>query len=84
MASAGPVVVNSGPVIGLSLVGQLELLGKLYEQVLVPDAVYREVVEEGAGKPGADQLERANWIQRVRLQSAPDRLIDRAIREAGE
>ena len=39
---AGPVIADAGPLIALSAVGQLELLRKLFQQVVVPV----EVVDE--------------------------------------
>jgi uncharacterized protein len=37
------VVCNSGPLIGLAGIGQLELLAKLYSRVLIPEAVRLEI-----------------------------------------
>lgn len=37
------VVVNTTPLIALSHVGQLNILKKLYGEVIVPEAVYREL-----------------------------------------
>jgi predicted nucleic acid-binding protein len=41
------VVSNASPLITLSKLGQLSLLAKLYDQVLIPLAVYDEVVVAG-------------------------------------
>lgn len=40
------VVTNSSPLIALSSVAQLRILSQLFERVLVPSAVYQEVVVE--------------------------------------
>ncbi len=37
------VVVNTTPLIALSHVGQLDLLRRLYGEIIIPEAVYREV-----------------------------------------
>lgn len=34
------VVVNTTPLIALSHVGQLELLKRLYDEIIIPEAVY--------------------------------------------
>ncbi len=57
------VVVNATPVIALSLINQLELLNQLFDEVIIPDAVYQEIVLSGASKPGAIELKNASWIQ---------------------
>lgn len=37
------VVANTTPLIALSHVGQLELLKRLYEEIIIPEAVYKGV-----------------------------------------
>lgn len=56
-----PVVVNATPIITLSLVGQLDLLGQLFKQVLIPPAVKKEVLA-GKNRPGASDLRAAEWL----------------------
>lgn len=56
------VVSNSTPLISLALIERLPLLSTLYGQVYVPSAVYVEVVEKGAGRPGADALAATRWL----------------------
>lgn len=56
------VVSNSSPVINLAWIGQLDLLEKIFEEIIVPEAVWNEVVINGSGQPGADEIQRAQWI----------------------
>lgn len=59
------VVSNSGPLIGLSMIGQFDLLKVLFGEVNIPSAVYREVAIEGQGKLGAEEVAKAvkdGWI----------------------
>ncbi len=63
------VIVNTTPIIALSLIGQLDLLQRLYGEVVVPPAVQAEVLAGGPGSPGVAELQRANWI---RVVSLPD------------
>ncbi len=59
------VVSNSGPLIGLSMIGQFDLLKVLFGAVNIPSAVYREVAIEGQGKLGAEEVAKAvkdGWI----------------------
>ncbi len=59
------VVSNSGPIIHLSMGGQIELLPQLFGEILVPRMVYEEVVIDGRGLPGSEELRRATWVRIV-------------------
>ncbi|WP_096225113.1 DUF3368 domain-containing protein [Geobacillus sp. FJAT-46040] len=53
------VTVNSTPIIGLSIVGQLTLLSELFDEVYVPEAVYQEIVHNHAPRYyGKEELKR--------------------------
>lgn len=56
------VVCNSSPLVNLARIGRLHLLEKLYTEITIPQAVYQEVVINGQGFPGADEISKANWI----------------------
>jgi len=58
-------VSNASPLIHLARIGRLGLLRPLFSPVSIPGAVYREVVAEGRGRPGADEVARAvtdGWL----------------------
>ncbi|MEK7727231.1 MAG: DUF3368 domain-containing protein [candidate division KSB1 bacterium] len=57
------VVSNTSPIINLAAVGELELLEKLYQKLLIPHAVYHEIVITGAGQPGAFEVQTFAWIE---------------------
>ena len=57
------VIVNATPLIALALLDRLDLLPQLFEEIIVPQAVYEEVVVSGAGKPGAGALAAAEWLR---------------------
>lgn len=59
------VVADAGPIIHLSRIGQIDLLPALYERLLVPVAVYEEVVQAGRGFAGSEELEGAAWADVV-------------------
>jgi predicted nucleic acid-binding protein len=78
------IVSNASPLINLARVGQLDLLQQLYGELTLPEAVWREIVLEGAGQPGAKAVEAAAWI---RVQPATNRELVQALRQeldAGE
>jgi hypothetical protein len=41
------VVSNASPLINLARVGKLDLLRDLYGEIIIPDAVWHEVVKDG-------------------------------------
>ena len=56
-------VADSSVLIALSTVGQVELLPRRFaEGVLVPQAVWQEVVETGKGQPGSEEVASASWV----------------------
>jgi len=57
------VVSNSTILIALSRIGHLWLLEKLFSELIIPQAVYNDVVVKGAGKPGSKDVAEAKWIQ---------------------
>src|SRR5688572_24603022 len=59
------VVTNASPLILYARIGRLDVLHTLFGTLLAPDAVMREVVSAGAGRPGAAEVEASEWIQRV-------------------
>ena len=70
----GPVVCDTGPLIALTLIDQLQILHRLYPRVLVPRAVLDEVTAGGVNRPGASAIIGAEWL--VALDDiAPDPLL---------
>lgn len=55
-------VSDSSTLIHLAKIGHLRLLDDFYDCVLIPSAVWREVVEEGHGRVGAQEA--ADAVQR--------------------
>lgn len=56
------VVCNSTVLIALSRIGHLWILERLFGNILIPLAVYDDVVVKGARKPGAKDVAEAKWI----------------------
>ncbi len=61
-------VSDSGPLIHLSQIRRLYLLREFFEEILIPPAVYCEVVVEGRGKPGSREVGEAPWIRVVEIR----------------
>jgi uncharacterized protein len=58
------IVSNASPLIALVRIGQLDILRQLYSEIIIPEAVWHEVVVEGADQPGAEVVSSASWIVR--------------------
>lgn len=57
------IVAGSGPLISLAILGHLDLLRQLYQQVVIPTAVWHEVTVKGKGLPGADSVSQLTWLE---------------------
>lgn len=53
------VVCNSSPIIGLCLLNKIELLWELFDEVIIPQEVYNEVVITTEARIGVKELEQA-------------------------
>jgi uncharacterized protein len=61
------VVADASPLIALARIGRLDLLRTVFGGLLLPDAVWREVVAAGLDKAGSATVMQANWIERRRV-----------------
>lgn len=59
------VVADSSPLIYLSRIGALHVLHTLFDQVVVPRAVWNEAIERRPSAPGIGALRQASWLQVV-------------------
>lgn len=57
------VVSDTSPIINLAAIGRLHILADLYGTIVIPEAVYHEVVTAGAGLLGAEQVRTSDWIE---------------------
>ena len=56
------VVSNTSPIMNLAAVDQLPLLRRLYAKVIIPQAVYEELVV-GGEQPGSAEVQTCEWIE---------------------
>lgn len=63
------VVSGTSPIVNLAVIGHLHLLRDVFGSLTIPEAVYREIVVDGAGRPGAVDVEAAGWISTRQVQS---------------
>jgi predicted nucleic acid-binding protein len=58
------MVADTGPLIAFARIRHLNLLQQVIRELIMPEAVYDELVGKGRQWPGAAEVERAEWIQR--------------------
>ena len=63
MSEKKRIVINTGPILALiSALGNLEILKDLYDEVIVPQEVCREIMEGGSTGFGVPEFSQANWL----------------------
>lgn len=72
-----PGVSNSSPLLYLATLGDLNFLPTLFGDILIPQAVWQELVVDGRGKPGAAEVEtaRGDWLD-LRIVSNRDLVLE--------
>ncbi|MBC6481846.1 MAG: DUF3368 domain-containing protein [Hormoscilla sp. GM7CHS1pb] len=61
------VVSNTSPIISMAAIGQLNLLQQLYNQIIIPTAVYDEIANAGKTDVGAAAVQTLSWIKTQRV-----------------
>ena len=56
------IISDTSPIINLAAIDQVELLHALYEEIIVPPAVYDEITVKGEGQSGSDLIQ-YRWIK---------------------
>jgi uncharacterized protein len=57
------VVSDTSVITNLAAIGHLQLLSQLYEEVTIPQRVYRELVDIDPPVPGTLEIQTASWVQ---------------------
>lgn len=63
------VVSDTSVLVNLAWLNRLDILPALYGDVVIPTAVWEEIVIRGAGKVGAQAIAQASWIKRENPQN---------------
>ena len=75
------MVINSSVVIAFAEIGLTDIIVSLTVEVIVPRAVYEEVVVRGRGRPGSRELGELVQQSKVRLLSPRDRVLVEALHD---
>jgi len=57
------IISNTSPISNLAAIGQLTLLQQLYGNIIIPPAVYQEILASGTTDPGTLALQTLDWIE---------------------
>ena len=57
------VISDTSPIINLAIIDKLDLLPQLFATIVIPEAVFNEIVIIGKGLPGSDIIENAKWVE---------------------
>lgn len=63
------VVSDTTAITHLAKIGALNLLQKLYVEILIPEAVFSELSQVGKTQPGALQVLNSKWIKVVKIKN---------------
>lgn len=76
------VICDATVLIGLAKIGKLDLLKKLYRNIYIPLGVYQEVVVRSRNRPGAEEIDGAKWIRKIRARDQAS--VDLLVSELGQ
>lgn len=71
------VVSNTSPIMNLTIIGQLNLLNRLYGKVFIPEAVFRELSTVDSEESGLLKIQSHLWIEKrfITNRSLADALL---------
>jgi len=73
-------VSDSSTLIHSAGIGRLNLLMEFYEKILIPPAVWKEVVEEGRSRPGAREVEEGRCSGQIEVIKPSDESVVRLLK----
>jgi predicted nucleic acid-binding protein len=76
-------VADSGPLISCARANKLALVRSVYSNLIIPPAVYTEIVIDGAEKPGAEEIETAVSIWVEIIEPENDNLVASLMQRIG-
>ncbi|MGA1825192.1 MAG: DUF3368 domain-containing protein [bacterium] len=63
------IVSNTSPIMNLAVVGQLELIEKIYEKILIPKDVLQEILAAVDLLPEIQRIEKLPWIDIMEISN---------------
>ncbi len=78
------VVSDTSPISNLAAIGQLVIFQQLYSEVIIPTAVYQELLDSGVEDPAVLAIQTLDWIQVCSVTNAVLSQSLQASLDAGE
>jgi len=80
------VISDTSAITNLAAIHNLQLLLQLYSQVMIPEAVYRELADIDPPVPGTLEVQRASWLEvrEIVNREVVERLQDEVRLDSGE
>ncbi len=75
------LVLDSSAIIALAEINMVNIVEALGTEIIVPQAVYEEVVVKGGGRPGSGELEALARQGKVKVLAARDRALVEALHD---
>ena len=75
------LVMNSSVIIALAEINMVDIISVLNIELIVPHAVYKEVVAEGRGRPGSKELETLINQGKVKVLTPENRALVEALHD---
>lgn len=66
------VISDASAIIALSAIDKLHILRDLFQEIVIPPAVYQEIIKGGPQRPGTEEVQSSDWItvQSVKYDSS--------------
>ena len=75
------VICNSSPIIGLAKVDRLDIIEKLYQEIIVPGAVFDELITKGRHKDKTAEINELIDQNIVKVQKVNNPDLIKALRK---
>jgi len=75
------VLCNSSPIIGLAKIDRLDIIEKLYQEIIVPKAVFDELITKGRYKDKTAEINELIHQNIVKVHKVNNRELIRALRK---
>ena len=62
------MICCDSPLIALARINRLEIIYKVFGEIIIPDAVWRETALQPVAYPGAEAIKQQKWIKKQKVR----------------